>query len=43
MKKFTGGFLAKDWCSGPVDALAKKSFQLHAGLQEELGEDIGYR
>ena len=39
-----GGFLAKDWCDGsPVGRLARKSFELHAGLQDELGEDIDYR
>lgn len=34
-----GGFLAKDWCSGPVDRLARISFELHAELAKELGEE----
>jgi glycine/D-amino acid oxidase-like deaminating enzyme len=39
-----GGFLALDWSDGsPVGALARLSFELHAGLQEELGIDIDYR
>ncbi len=38
-----GGFLAKDWCSGVVDRLARKSFEMHSQLQEELGTDVGYR
>jgi glycine/D-amino acid oxidase-like deaminating enzyme len=25
-----GGFLARDWCSGPLDVLARRSFDLHA-------------
>src|ERR1043165_2135790 len=33
-----GGFLALDWCAGsPLDALARRSFALHARLQEEIG------
>src|SRR4051812_13656663 len=33
-----GGFLALDWCSGSaLDALARRSFALHARLHEELG------
>jgi glycine/D-amino acid oxidase-like deaminating enzyme len=33
-----GGFLARDWCAGsPLDALARRSFALHASLHEELG------
>jgi len=33
-----GGFLARDWCAGsPLDALARRSFALHARLHEELG------
>jgi len=44
----SGGFLALDWCRGtPVDALARRSFSLHAELaallKEELGIDWGYR
>src|SRR5882762_7232248 len=39
-----GGFLALDWCAGsPLDALARRSFALHARLAEELGGDWGYR
>jgi glycine/D-amino acid oxidase-like deaminating enzyme len=33
-----GGFLAFDWCVGsPLDALARRSFALHARLHEEIG------
>lgn len=40
----SGGFLAYDWCRGqPVDRLARRSFQLHAELAEELGNPWGYR
>src|SRR5215475_16071274 len=39
-----GGFLALDWCIGtPLDALARRSFELHATLQEETGADWSYR
>lgn len=39
-----GGFLALDWCAGtPLDALARRSFQLHATLQAETGADWSYR
>jgi glycine/D-amino acid oxidase-like deaminating enzyme len=39
-----GGFLALDWCAGsPLDALARRSFQLHAALPHEIGGDWGYR
>lgn len=39
-----GGFLALDWSAGsPLDALARRSFQLHADLVAELGGDWGYR
>jgi glycine/D-amino acid oxidase-like deaminating enzyme len=39
-----GGFLALDWCAGtPLDALARRSFALHATLQEETGVDWSYR
>ena len=39
-----GGFLALDWCAGtPLDALARRSFALHATLQEETGADWSYR
>jgi glycine/D-amino acid oxidase-like deaminating enzyme len=40
----SGGFLALDWCDGtPLQALARRSFALHACLTEELGGDWGYR
>lgn len=44
----SGGFLALDWCRGtPVDALARRSFALHAQLaatlKAELNLDWGYR
>lgn len=44
----SGGFLALDWCRGTaVDALARRSFSLHAELAEHfrntLGIDWGYR
>src|SRR3954464_5159870 len=39
-----GGFLALDWCAGtPLDALARRSFQLHADLPTEIGADWHYR
>ena len=39
-----GGFLALDWCSGsPLDALAQRSFALHAALPHEIEGDWGYR
>jgi len=39
-----GGFLARDWCAGtPLDALARRSFALHAQLTEEIAGDWGYR
>ncbi|MBR0691685.1 FAD-binding oxidoreductase [Bradyrhizobium lablabi] len=39
-----GGFLALDWCAGtPLDALARRSFQLHAALPKEIADDWGYR
>ncbi|MDO9562890.1 MAG: FAD-dependent oxidoreductase [Bradyrhizobium sp.] len=39
-----GGFLALDWCAGsPLDALARRSFALHAALPDEIGGDWGYR
>src|SRR5271156_386035 len=39
-----GGFLARDWCDGtPLMHLARRSFELHAELAEELGGDWGYR
>jgi glycine/D-amino acid oxidase-like deaminating enzyme len=40
----SGGFLALDWCDGtPLEALARRSFALHARLAEEIGGDYGYR
>jgi glycine/D-amino acid oxidase-like deaminating enzyme len=40
----SGGFLAKDWCDGtPLMHLARRSFELHAGLAEKLEGDWGYR
>lgn len=44
----SGGFLAADWCRGTVvDALARRSFELHAELatklHDELGLSWGYR
>jgi glycine/D-amino acid oxidase-like deaminating enzyme len=40
----SGGFLALDWCDGtPLEALARRSFALHASLAEEAGADWGYR
>jgi glycine/D-amino acid oxidase-like deaminating enzyme len=39
-----GGFLARDWCAGsPLDALARRSFHLHAELASELSGDWGHR
>lgn len=39
-----GGFLARDWCGGsPLDALARRSFDLHAELAREIGADWGYQ
>jgi glycine/D-amino acid oxidase-like deaminating enzyme len=39
-----GGFLALDWCSGSaLDALAQRSFALHAALPDEIEGDWGYR
>jgi glycine/D-amino acid oxidase-like deaminating enzyme len=40
----SGGFLALDWCDGtPLQALARRSFALHASLASELGGDWGFR
>jgi glycine/D-amino acid oxidase-like deaminating enzyme len=40
----SGGFLALDWCTGtPLDALARRSFALHAELAAALGNPWGYR
>lgn len=39
-----GGFLALDWCAGtPLDALARRSFGLHAELPGEIAGDWGHR
>ena len=39
-----GGFLALDWCvDSPLDALARRSFALHASLPKEVDGDWGYR
>src|SRR5438270_3163814 len=39
-----GGFLALDWSDGtPLEALARRSFALHAQLADELDGDWGYR
>src|ERR1700742_1742086 len=39
-----GGFLARDWCAGtPLDALARRSFHLHATLVKELAGDWAYQ
>jgi glycine/D-amino acid oxidase-like deaminating enzyme len=40
----SGGFLAMDWCDGtPLMHLARRSFELHAELAEDLDGDWGYR
>jgi glycine/D-amino acid oxidase-like deaminating enzyme len=40
----SGGFLALDWCDGtPLEALARRSFALHARLADEVPGDWGYR
>jgi glycine/D-amino acid oxidase-like deaminating enzyme len=40
----SGGFLARDWCEGsPLAPLARRSFDLHAQLAEEVPGDWGYR
>ena len=39
-----GGFLALDWCAGSsLDALARRSFALHARLADEPDGDWAYR
>ena len=39
-----GGFLALDWCAGTrLDELARRSFQLHAALPDEIAGDWGYQ
>jgi glycine/D-amino acid oxidase-like deaminating enzyme len=40
----SGGFLARDWCRGSaLDRLARRSFDLHAELADDLGNPWGYR
>ena len=40
----SGGFLARDWCDGsPLAPLARRSFDLHAELAEQIADDWGYR
>jgi glycine/D-amino acid oxidase-like deaminating enzyme len=40
----SGGFLAYDWSDGtPLQALARRSFDLHAKLADALDGDWGYR
>ncbi len=40
----SGGFLARDWCDGtPLQMLARRSFDLHARLADEIAGDWGYR
>jgi glycine/D-amino acid oxidase-like deaminating enzyme len=40
----SGGFLAFDWCDGtPLEALARRSFALHAQLAQEIGDDWNNR
>ena len=40
----SGGFLARDWCDGsPLAPLARRSFDLHAQLADEVPGDWGYR
>src|ERR1700758_1999188 len=39
-----GGFLALDWCAGsPLDALARRSFELHATLASDIPGDWAYQ
>jgi glycine/D-amino acid oxidase-like deaminating enzyme len=36
----SGGFLALDWCDGtPLQALARRSFALHAALSADIGDE----
>jgi glycine/D-amino acid oxidase-like deaminating enzyme len=40
----SGGFLALDWCDGsPLEALARRSFALHAELAADIDGDWAYR
>jgi glycine/D-amino acid oxidase-like deaminating enzyme len=39
-----GGLLALDWCTGtPLDALARRSFELHKSLAREIASDWAYQ
>src|SRR5215475_8511737 len=39
-----GGFLALDWCAGtPLDEMARRSFQLHAALPDEIAGNWAYQ
>src|SRR5215831_10599299 len=39
-----GGFLGSDWCTGsPLDALARRSFALHAELAASIDDAWAYR
>jgi glycine/D-amino acid oxidase-like deaminating enzyme len=39
----SGGFLARDWCRGSaLDRLARRSFDLHSELADELGNPWSY-
>jgi glycine/D-amino acid oxidase-like deaminating enzyme len=39
-----GGFLARDWSDGtPRQPLARRSFDLHARLVQQIGDNWGYR
>lgn len=35
-----GGFLARDWCSGPLDPLARRSFDLHAYVDRTVQRGV---
>ncbi|GAB5373739.1 MAG: FAD-dependent oxidoreductase [Acuticoccus sp.] len=40
----SGGFLARDWCDGDaLEALARRSFDLHGELAGRIDADWGYR
>src|SRR5262249_57276199 len=40
----SGGFLALDWCDGTaLEALARRSFALHAQLADEIAGGWAYR
>jgi hypothetical protein len=39
-----GGFLGRDPCAAtPLDALARRSFHLHAALPDQIADDSVYR